>query len=188
MNMNLFSPRELVLWVLSHAIVLPGMMQVVQFAFRADSGRADTFVIFTIPATIGLLQTIFLCRRVRHVWLWLPLTFIGLFLAFILGLGWLFVLAMGFGFGLAQWPLLYFSRLRLAGLWILCSGFGWISGAVADSWLAPVMFGNATDNARYAFKFVLFGLAYATATGLYLYSYSLKGVSTPKAATDATVA
>ena len=142
------------LWTLSHAILLPGMMQVVQYAFRDDSGRADQFVIFTIPTVIGLLQTIFLRRHVRHVWLWLPLTLIGLVLAFILGLGWMFMFTMGFGFGLAQWPLLYFSRLRSTGLWILCSGFGWIGGAVADSWLAPVIFGNATDKVRSAFMFV----------------------------------
>jgi hypothetical protein len=187
MNPNPFSRRELILWVLSHALVLPGMMQLVEFAFRADARRADTFVIFTIPTVIGLVQTMFLRRRVRHLWLWLPLTIAGLFLAFVLGLGWLFMLAMGFGFGFAQWPLLYVSRFRLPGLWIVCSGLGWISGAVADTWLAPILFGNSADHARYAFQFALFGSAYAIATGFYLHWCSTKDGSSPQVATDAPI-
>lgn len=180
-----FSPRELMVWMLSHAILLSAVGPVVQVMSGATPQGE---VLFSIPITLGIWETVLLRRRVRRIWLWLPLTLVGLSLAFVLGIGWFFIPALGFGFGLAQLPLLVSSGFRYPGFWVLCSGGGWVAGFFAYVWLGSAVSSLATGAGQLWASYAFAGIPYGIATGLYLYLCSPKPASLPPVPIDEAVA
>ena len=131
-------------WMLSHAMLLSAVGPVVQFASGATPQGE---VLFAIPITLGIWETILLRRHIRRIWLWLPLTLVGLVLAFVLGIGWFFIPALGFGFGLAQLPLVISSGIRACGLWAAAwagsRAFSPTSGLAARSPALPRVQGSS---------------------------------------------
>lgn len=172
-------------WMLSHAILLSAVGPVVQVMSGATPQGE---VLFSIPITLGIWETVLLRRRVRRIWLWLPLTLVGLFLAFVLGIGWFFIPALGFGFGLAQLPLLVSSGFRYPGFWVLCSGGGWVAGFFAYVWLGSAVSSLATGAGQLWASYAFAGIPYGIATGLYLYLCSPKPASLPPVPIDEAVA
>jgi hypothetical protein len=180
-----FSPKELVVWMLSHAMLLSAVGPVVQFA-SGDTSQGE--VLFAIPITLGIWETILLRRHIRRIWLWLPLTLVGLVLAFVLGLGWFFVPALGFGFGLAQLPLVVSSGFRYPGLWFVGSGVGWVAGFFAYVALSSALSRLAAGGGQFWAFYAFAGIPYGIATGLYLYLCSPKPASHASVPIDEPVA
>ena len=158
-----FSRGELLLWVGSHSALLTLPFPLISLS---DDPSRYAVVLFSAPALLGGLETILLWRRVRWIGWWLPLTLLGLPLAFVLGLFWFWLFAIGIGIGLAQMPLIWLAGWRWPGLWVLASGGGWLAGLVA-----AILVLNATPALGQHGAAVMYGLAgagHAIATGLYL--------------------
>lgn len=164
-----FSSRRLLLWIGSHAALLPLLAVLLQ---GPSSAQNDGYALFAMPLSLALIETLLLLPWLRRRWTWVPLTLLGLVLAFFIGLGWFFLLAIGFGLGLAQiWPL-HRAGFRWAPLWFFCSGFGWLGGCLLAIPLEDVLRDLIHDTATVTSNILmpgLVGLCYGAAQGLYLF-------------------
>lgn len=120
------------LWILAHAIALSSFIAIDwvlnEKVYYRNSG------ILILPLLVGLIQMLLLWKQLRWPWVWPILTILGIPLSF-LGIWW-FMLCIGGGFGVTQSIHLKLSGYRRVYLWILLSFSGWVSGALAWSWLS----------------------------------------------------
>ncbi|GDY21064.1 hypothetical protein LBMAG56_24100 [Verrucomicrobiota bacterium] len=143
-----------------------------QLTMSAITG-GENLAFFGLPVGFGLVQILFLRRKIRLAWLWPVLTVVGFYLAMILGLGWFWIPAIGLGFGVAQLPLLLGRGFRFAPLWTVCSGLGWVAGFFLNPLMDRVLvfLTSGAPSSSPAFWAIYFpgALTYSAATGCYLY-------------------
>lgn len=143
-----------------------------QLTMSAITG-GENLAFIGLPVGFGLVQILFLRRKIRLAWLWPMLTVVGFYLAIFLGLGWFWIPAMGLGFGVAQLPLLLGRGYRFAPLWSLCSGLGWVAGfllnPLMDRALALSVGRPPSGSPEFWTIYLPVALTYSTATGFYLY-------------------
>lgn len=163
---NAFPLSTFGMWVGAHvAIVL-----------LLQTGMSSATAFFVLPVGFGAVQFLFLRRQLRVAWLWPLLTFAGIFVAMILGLGWFWIPAIGLGFGVAQLPLLLGRGFRFAPLWALGSGLGWVAGFLLNPLMERIQVfltnGPSSGSPNFWTLYLPVALTYSTATGFYLHHCS----------------
>lgn len=135
------SPWPMVVgWSAAHGLMFSALAALTWLFFQQHQrvGLAWGILLhYLLPGAIGLLQTLFLRRYVRHFWLWFPGTLFGVPLCLLLNEGWGVLPNIGFGFGVAQAVLLRPRGIFVSLTWIVVSGVSWFLPWVAVPFFNP---------------------------------------------------
>ena len=135
-------------WSAAHGFLFWLLASATWIAFQQHPrvGKAwGVLLHYVLPGAVGLLQSAFLLKRVRHVWLWLPATLLGVPISLDFIDGWGVLPVIGFGMGASQAVLLRSRGPLLYACWTLVSGAGWLLPWVATTLVSPLHSGSTGE-------------------------------------------